>query len=431
MIIFNDEHFSKMSISNEIPTSVFHCDCNSFYASVEETFRPDLRRVPMAVAGDPESRHGIILAKNELAKKFKIATAESVWSAKRKCPYLVLVPPRHKTYGEFCERVNAIYEQYTDRVEQFGCDESFLDLTGGLRPFGNDPLKCAHEIRERVKREIDITISVGVSWNKIFAKLGSDYKKPNAVTDINRENWKEIVFPLPANDLFFVGRKTAEALSKMGIYTIGDLANCNRDLLVKRFGKAGEQLYLNANGFDMSPVAVAGENEPVKSVGNGYTFKRDLVSESDVHTAVAYLADSVAARLRKHNFKCRVVQVAIKDKNFQSITRQTTLSAPSYLSNDLSRAALELIARHRKSGTPIRTLTITGEHLVPADIAEAESEQLSFFDMPPTLGKAVHVASEREEKLEQMIDKIRDRYGSKAIIQGSLLGNDLGIRDKD
>jgi DNA polymerase-4 len=317
---------------------IFHADCNSFYASVEETFRPELSRVPMAAAGDPESRHGIILAKNELAKKFKISTAETVWSAKRKCPELILVPPRHKTYSEFCERVNWAYEQYTPLVERFGIDESFLDVTGCLSSFGGDVMKCANEIRERVKREIDITISIGVSWNKIFAKLGSDYKKPNAVTEISRENWKEIVFPLPAGDLFFVGKKTAEALAKFGVKTIGELANFDRDLLVQRFGKSGEQLYINANGLDTSPVAAAGANELIKSVGNGYTFKRDLVSENDVRTAVAYLSDRVATRLRKHGFKCRVVQVAIKDTNLQSITRQMTIATPSHLSVEIGAA---------------------------------------------------------------------------------------------
>jgi DNA polymerase-4 len=401
---------------------IFHCDCNSFYASVEETFRPELRRVPMAVAGNPEMRHGIILAKNELAKKFKIATAETVWSAKRKCPELVLVPPRHKIYGEFCERVNAIYEQYSPLVERFGIDESFIDVTGCLRPFSGDALKCAHEIRERVKREIDITISIGASWNKIYAKLGSDYKKPNAVTAITRENWKEIVFPLPAGDLFFVGRKTAEALLKMGVRTIGDLANYDRDLLVRRFGKMGEQLYINANGLDTSPVAAVGEGEPIKSVGHGYTFKRDLVSESDVRTAVTYLSDSVATRLRKHGFKCRVVQVAVKDTNLQSITRQTTLAAPSHLSVEIGAAALELIAKHWRVGRPIRTLTITGENLVPAD--EAEYGQLSLFDEPTGLGGDGRPKSERAEQLEQALDNIRERYGSKAVIQGNILGND-------
>jgi DNA polymerase-4 len=402
---------------------IFHSDCNSFFASVEETYRPELRRVPMAVAGDPENRHGIILAKNELAKKYNIRTAETVWSAKKKCPELVLVPPRRKSYSEFCERVNAIYEQYTPLVERAGVDESYLDVTGCLHPFGGDVMKCANEICERVKREIDITISIGVSWNKIFAKLGSDYKKPNAVTLINRENWKEIVFPLPASDLFFVGRKTSEALAKMSVRTIGDLANVNRDLLIQRFGKMGEQLYINANGLDTSPVAAVGENESIKSVGNGYTFKRDLVSESDARTAVAYLSDSVATRLRKHGFKCRVVQVAIKDTNLQSITRQMTVTAPTHLSAEIGAAALELIAKHWKAGKPIRTLTITGENLVPAN--QAEGEQLTFFDEPTV------PHSERAEQLEQTLDKIRSRYGSKAVIKGNILGNDLGIRDKE
>jgi DNA polymerase-4 len=357
---------------------IFHCDCNSFYASVEETFRPELRRVPMAVAGDPESRHGIILAKNELAKKFKIQTAETVWSAKQKCPELILVPPRRKTYAEFCERVNAIYEQYTPLCERFGVDESFLDLTGCLYRFDGDALKCAHEIRGRVKRELDITISVGVSWNKIFAKLGSDYKKPDAVTAITRGNWREIVFPLPANALFFVGRKTAEILAKMGVKTIGELAALDRDTLISRFGKTGEQLYINANGLDSAPVAAAGEKEPLKSVGNGFTFKRDLVSESDVHTAIAYLSDAVATRLRRHGLKCRVVQAAIRDTNLKSVTRQMTLSSPSNLSAEIGAAALSLIARHWRIGKPIRALTITGENLVSAD--HAEPEQLTLFD---------------------------------------------------
>ncbi|GHV17112.1 DNA polymerase IV [Clostridia bacterium] len=409
-------------MSDKPEKSVFHADCNSFYASVEETFRPELRRVPMAVAGNPENRHGIILAKNELAKKFKIQTAETVWSAKKKCPELVLVPPQHNVYGEFCERVNAIYEQYSPLVERFGVDESFLDVTGCLSPFGGDVLKCAHEIRERVKCEIDITISVGVSWNKTFAKLGSDYKKPNAVTDINRENWKQIVFPLPAGDLFGVGRKTAEALEKFGVLTIGALAACDKAFLIERFGKMGEQLHMKANGLDDSPVAAVGEGEPIKSVGNGYTFKRDLVSDSDFHTAVAYLSDSVATRLRKHGFKCRVVQIAIKDTAMKSIVRQMTLTAPTYLAHDISAAALELLAKHWRIGKPVRTLTITGENLVGEDYSE--SRQLTLFDEPTT------PKSGRQEKLEHTLDVIRERYGSKAVISGNILKNDLGIRDK-
>jgi DNA polymerase-4 len=377
----------------------------------------------MSVAGNPENRHGIILASNILAKKHGVKTAETIWAAKKKCPDLVLVPPRHHIYGEFSERVNAIYEQYTPNVEKFGLDESFLDVTGCLASFGGDSLKCANEIRERVKREIDITISIGVSWNKIFAKLGSDYKKPNAVTAITRENWKEIVFPLPANAMLGVGRKTAEALTKMYVRTIGDLAACDRARLVKEFGKMGDVLWISANGLDDSPVAAVGEGEPIKSVGNGYTFKRDLVSESDFHTAVAYLADSVATRLHKHNFKCRVVQIAIKDTAMKSIVRQTTLTAPTYLAHDISAAAFELLTKHWRVGKPARALTITGENLVPAD--EAEVGQLSLFDEPSV------PSNERAERLEHALDSIRERYGSKAVIPANILKNDLGIRDKD
>jgi len=402
---------------------IFHCDCNSFYASVEETFRPELKLVPMAVAGDPQARHGIILAKNEPAKKYKIQTAETIISAKKKCPELVLVPPRHRIYGEFCERVNAIYEQYTPLVERFGIDESFLDMTGCLYPFGNDAMKCAHDIRMRVQREIGITISVGLSWNKIFAKLGSDYKKPNAVTAITRENWKEIVFPLPAGDLFFVGKKTAASLAQIGVHTIGDLAAYDKDFLISRFGKMGEQLHLNANGLDTSPVAAIGDIETLKSVGNGFTFKRDLVSNDDIHIAVTYLSDNVATRLRENNFKCRVIQIAIKDTNLISITRQMTLATPSYLSAEIKTAAFELINKHWRIGKPIRALTITGENLIPAD--QTQSVQLSLFDEPD------NPKSERAEKLEKAIDEIRSRYGGKAVIQGNILGNDLGIRDKD
>jgi DNA polymerase-4 len=403
---------------------ILHCDCNSFFASVEETFRPELRGVPMAVAGDPARRHGIILAKNELAKKYDIKTAETVWSAKVKCPQLTLVPPRHDVYGQFCERVNAIYEQYTPQVERFGIDESFLDLTGCLLRFGGDGVKCAHEIRERVHRETGITISVGVSWNKIFAKLGSDYKKPDAVTVIGRDNWRAIVYPLPVGDLFFVGRKTAEALSKYGITTIGQLAASNPKWLTERFGKAGDTLYNNANGMDDSPVAETGASEQVKSIGNGFTFKRDLIGDDDIRAGVIYLADSVAARLRKRDLKCRTVTVALKDNTLKSITRQTSLPAPTYLAADVGETALTLIAKHWPRAKPIRTLTITAGNLTPASSC-AQVEQLSMFDEP------LRPKSERAERLERAIDGIRGRFGERAVQPAVLMGSDIGVWEED
>ncbi|GHU67667.1 DNA polymerase IV [Clostridia bacterium] len=402
---------------------ILHCDCNSFFASVEETFNPELRKVPMAVAGDPAKRHGIVVAKNELAKKYNIKTAETVWSAKLKCPDLVLVPPRHGAYSEFCERVNAIYEQYTPLVERFGIDESFLDLTGCLRNYNDDGLKCANEIRERVHREVGITISIGVSWNKIFAKLGSDYKKPNATTDINRDNWRSIVYPLPVGDLFFVGRKSVEALAKHGVTTIGQLADSDRRWLSDRFGKFGEQLYINANGLDDSPVAAVGEYEPVKSIGNGFTFKRDLITVDDIRTGAIYLSDMVASRLRKHNFKCRTVAVSLKDNTLKSISRQTSLPQPTYLSGEITDTALVLIAKHWPNGKPIRTLTITAENLVSAD-QTAQTEQLSMF------AESSRPKADRAERLEKAIDGIRGKYGMYAVQPAVIMGSDIGIWDE-
>jgi DNA polymerase-4 len=398
---------------------ILHCDCNSFFASVEETFSPELKLVPMAIAGDPESRHGIILAKNELAKKYKIQTAETVWSAKRKCPELVLRPPRRGAYSEFSERINAIYEQYTPFVERFGVDESFLDVTGCLLRFDDNPVALAEELRVRVAREIGVTISIGVSWNKIFAKLGSDYKKPNAVTVITRDNYREIVYPLPASDLFFVGRKTADALNKLGIRTIGELAGADESLLSWRFGKMGDVLHMNANGLDNSPVARTGETSPVKSVGNGFTFRRDLVSEDDIRVAVRSLSDSVASRLRRADMKCKTIQVAIRDNALKSITRQETLTSPTFISSEIAVAALNIIHAHWKIGNPIRTLTITGENLTPAD--GSGTEQLTLFDAPEKSNR------ERLEKLERAMDSIRGKLGKDAVKFGSVVGNDLGI----
>ncbi|MDR0434398.1 MAG: DNA polymerase IV [Gracilibacteraceae bacterium] len=411
---------------------ILHCDCNSFFASVEETFSPELRRVPMAIAGDAENRRGIILAKNELAKRYKIQTAETVWSAKRKCPDLVLRPPRRGAYSEFCARVNALYDGYTDRVQRFGLDESFLDLTGCLGRFAGDALRAANDIRERVRREIGITISIGVSWNKVFAKLGSDYKKPDAVTVISRGNWKQIVFPLPVSDLFLVGEKTAEKLSEIGIRSIGDLAGSDREMLTRLFGKFGARLFINANGLDDSPVARSGETEEAKSIGNNITFRRDLVTAGDIRLGVSALADSVASRLRRAGKKCRTVQVTIKDANLKTIMRQTTLSAPTFVSAELAAAAIGLIEKHwtiyrgdapDPAVKPIRMLGVTAENLVSA--SEGGMVQISLFDEPGA-GR-----NERTERLEQTIDKIRDRFGQHAVQRASILGNDLGIQDKD
>ncbi|GHU43948.1 DNA polymerase IV 1 [Clostridia bacterium] len=392
--------------------TIFHCDCNSFYASVEETFHPQYRSVPMAIAGDPNARHGIILAKNELAKKYKVKTAETVGQARKKCPSLVLCPPRHKIYGEFCERVNTVYAEYTDCVERFGIDESFLDMS----IFAGEEEKYAAELRRRIAQEIGITISVGVSWNKIFAKLGSDYKKPDATTLITKANYKEIVFPLPVGDLFGVGKKTAEKLAEIGVRTIEQLAAVECDYLTGHFGKLGEVLYRNANGLGDDTVAKIGDGEAAKSVGNGMTFKRNLETLAEIRIGTNALADSVAARLRRHNVKCTTVQVTIKDTSLQSIQRQKGVS-PTFLATEIAKSAIEVIELTWKIGKPIRMLTITASNLIPADQV---IQQLSLFETTDTAKR------EKQERLEQAVDRIHSKFGEKSIRRGA--GNkELGI----
>ena len=233
---------------------ILHCDLNCFYASVELLSHPDLRDIPTAVCGDPTSRHGIILAKNEPAKRCGVQTAETIWQAKKKCPALVLLPPHHDLYREYSRKVNAIYEEYTDLVEPFGIDESWLDVTGSLHLFGGDAKALANTLRQRMKQELGLTLSVGVSFNKVFAKLGSDYKKPDATTVISQENWKELVWPLPVGDLLFVGSAARKLLRQYGVETIGQLAACRVEMLETVMGKLGVQLYEYANGLDREPV---------------------------------------------------------------------------------------------------------------------------------------------------------------------------------
>ena len=253
---------------------IFHCDLNSFYASVELLDHPELRHLPVAVCGDPESRHGIILAKNEPAKAFGVKTAETIWQARKKCPELVLLPAHHSKYRDFSRQVNGLYREYTDLVESFGIDESWLDVTGTLHLFGGDARALADQLRDRIRSQFGLTISVGVSFNKVFAKLGSDYKKPDATTVITRENYRQIVWPLPVTDLLYVGRAAAHTFQRFNIRTIGDLANFDRDALFSLLGKTGAQLHDFASGADRSPVAPASQSTPPKSVGNGCTFAR-------------------------------------------------------------------------------------------------------------------------------------------------------------
>ena len=395
---------------------IFHCDLNSFFASVELLDRPELRHLPVAVCGDPASRHGIILAKNEPAKAFGVQTAETIWQARKKCPDLVLLPSHHQRYRAWSRRVNAIYEQYTDLVEPFGIDESWLDVTGTLHLFGGDARALADRIREHIRSELGLTVSVGVSFNKVFAKLGSDYKKPDATTVIRREDVPGMVWPLPVTDLLFVGRAAARELERYGVRTIGQLAAFDREALGRLLGRSGYQMHDYANGRENSPVRPAGEYTPPKSVGNGLTFAQNLVGEEQVRSGVTLLADSVAARLRHHGLKCAALQVSIRSPEFHDISRQQRLGRPSFVAPELTAAAMELIGANWNLSAPIRAITITGISLIPAEQAGG---QLDLF-ADDTQGRR----QERQEQLGRAVDSIRSRFGSHAIGPACAVGEE-------
>ena len=393
---------------------ILHCDMNGFFASVELLSHPELRDRPMAVCGSPDKRHGIILAKNEPAKKAGVVTAETVWQALKKCPDLQFVPPHMSKYKHYSRLINEIYQRFTDMVEPFSIDESWLDVTSSQSLFGSGR-EIADTIRETVKKELGLTLSAGVSFNKIFAKMGSEYKKPDATTLITRENYKEILWPLPARDMFFVGKATAQKLSSAGINTIGDIAVTSPDLLERILGKQGRQLWEYTNGMDNSPVARIGEGEKIKSVGNGVTFTRDLITEDDIITAVTSLSDTVAGRLRRYGMKACGVKVDIKDPYFKVISRQKQLFSPTNLAGELAKNALDIIHTSWKKGSPIRMLTITGINLTD----EVFDEQLSLFGISSD-------DRQKGEQIERTMDEVRKKYGSSSIGFAAVLDNDIG-----
>ena len=303
---------------------ILHVDMNNFYASVETLYAPQYRDVPMAVAGDKESRHGIILAKNMLAKAKGVQTAEPIWQAMRKCPGLQLVPPHHERYAYFSQLAKKIYQDYTDRVEAFSLDECWLDVYGSGLLFG-DGRRIAETIRQRVKAELGLTVSIGVSFNKIFAKLGSDYKKPDAVTEFGRREMEEIIWNMPCSDLLLVGPSTEKTLRRYGLHTIGDIARMEPGVMRSLLGRMGETLWVYANGLDDSPVQNVNAQEDPKTIGNSTTLPRDLTTDQEVRETLYSLAETVAARLRRHRMRAQEVQITVRSSDFQAIQRQKRL----------------------------------------------------------------------------------------------------------
>ena len=383
--------------------TILHCDCNGFYASVECYFHPELKKVPMAVCGDPESRHGIILAKNELAKGYGVITAETVWQAKRKCPSLVLVPPRRKDYVAFSRRINAIYQEYTDLVEPFGIDECWLDVTETAHLFGG-ALNLAEDIRKRVKTELGITVSIGVSFSKLFAKLGSDIKKPDAITCLPKDNFKELTYLLPVSSIVGIGRKMKVHLEKMNILTIGDLAHIPTEILEHKFGVVGRELSLKVRGIDYDLVKSMYDEEAPKSVGNGTTTIVDIFTPEEVRNTIFYLAEEVGRRLREKKLLSSTISVTVKTCEF-CYEHHSNKTSPINSTKEIAENALTLLNSFWNYSEKIRAIRICCSSLSSVQI-----KQLSIFE-PITYKKS---------SLSLALDILRAKYGESIIKTGSL-----------
>ncbi|MDD5602713.1 MAG: DNA polymerase IV [Eubacteriales bacterium] len=386
---------------------ILHCDLNNFYASVECLYRPELRDKPVAVCGSQSTRHGIVLAKNMAAKAMGITTGEPVWKAASKCPGLIAVPPRYGLYLRFSSSVRDILLRYTNLVEAFGIDESWMDVTESTVLFGSGE-EIAEKIRQSVKDELGITVSVGVSFNKIFAKLGSDMRKPDIVTCITEDNFREMIWGMPAGDLLYVGRSTAVKLSRAGIYTIGDLALAPPSFLTGKLGKWGETLWAFANGYDAAPVCDSDFEHSIKGIGNSLTTPSDLTCNTDVKALLHVLAESVARRLRRHYLKGRTIQVWVRGADLSSSQKQGKLPFYTYISGEIAEKAFELFKSFWRWDIGIRAAGVR-----VTDLADAEKHiQLSFFPPGPR---------QRKELVEHCVDGIRSRFGHYSVQKAFLL----------
>ena len=394
---------------------ILHSDLNNFYASVECLYHPEYRGKPLAVLGDPEARHGIVLAKNYEAKSRDVRTGDPKWMAEQKCPGIVFVPPHYELYMKHSRLVRQIYSEYTDQVEPYGLDECWLDVTGSTRLFGSGE-EIADKIRKRVKSELGVSVSVGVSFNKIFAKLGSDLKKPDATTVIECDRFKEVVWPLPVKELLYVGRATHNKLKRRGISTIGDLANANPESLKFWLGKMGIVLWQFANGLDTSPVSNIGAKSLIKTVGNSTTAPRDLISDEDIRIILTVLCESVSARLREYGFICRTVQLGIRDNELEWIERQGKLEITNRTAKSIFELSFALYKKHA-NGKPVRSLSVRACDLEPVDFM-----QLSLLPETRRL--------EKQEELESVVDGLRSRFGHFSVQRGIML-TDRKLSDLD
>ena len=387
--------------------SILHCDMNNFYASVECMLDPSLRKYPVAVCGSVEERHGIVLAKNYAAKAFDVKTGDAVWQAKQKCRNLVVVPPHFEEYIKYSKLARNVYQRYTDQVESYGIDECWLDISGTDYTFCS-PEKVANDIRETIKFELGLTISVGVSFNRAFAKLGSDYKKPDGTTVFSRENFKQRVWTLPANTLLYVGKRASDRLNRLGVRTIGELAACDPAFIHSILGKNGDLLLRYARGEDDEPVRSFYAEREVKSVGNSMTFAHNLLGADECRMGITALCDNVGRRLRKRGMVCQTVQLGIRDPEFHNRSRQITLERPTNSTRTLIDLSMQLLLGHWPMNKPVRLLSVTAANLLPEN---QSCEQLSLFDAAEDIQKR-----DRQHKLDQTVDALRQKFGDQSVV---------------
>lgn len=388
---------------------ILHSDMNSFYASVEMMLDPSLKGKAVAVCGATEERHGIVLAKSELAKKAGVKTGMVNWEAKQRCPGLILVPPQYDQYLKYSKLAHEIYYRYTDLVEPFGMDECWLDITAS-GAYGTG-MEIAERIRTACREELGLTVSIGVSFNKIFAKLGSDLKKPDAISQITREDFREKVWPLAASELIYVGRATEKKLNSRGIHTIGELAAVPPEILQGWFGINGLKLWAYANGADKSRVMHKEFVSPMKSIGHGITCTADLENEEEVHRVLLELSQDVGHRLRIHNLCARGVQIFVRGNDLLGSQYQCKLPFRTQLPSEIASAGFRIFRERYHWGTKVRAVCIRAIDLVPKE----DAEQLNMFVDTERL--------DRRERLEDAIEDLRSRFGKHAITYATLLGD--------
>ena len=378
---------------------ILHVDLNNFYASVEQLLDPELRGKPIAVCGDPDKRHGIVLAKSTLAKKAGVQTAEPIWQAKRKCPNLIVVPPHYSEYVKYSKMVRDIYVKYTSQVESFGLDECWLDVTGSTKLFGNGA-EIAEKIRQDVKDVTGgLTVSIGVSFTKVFAKLGSDLKKPDAVSIISPQNYKEVAWRLPVGDMLYIGRATEQKLRAYNIHTIGDLARFDKQIIIREFGKSGEKMYDCANGLDDDSVKLYTDKRIPESIGNGTTTSEDIKTRLEAQSVIYSLSEMIAFRLRTLNMVAEGVSISLRDVKLSTHTKQGTLISPTNSSDIISKKAMDLLDSYYdfKKAISLRTITVNVFKLF-------QSGEFVQYDL-------LHDDSKKLESLDKAIDKLREKFG--------------------